>query len=180
VSTLTPIGSDDGERSAEERADAVEHERRHWWRGLARLLPDAARRARAAMQAMTQVVGEARVAVSFSHAILDTALANLSQGISVVDGELRLVAWNQRYEQLLGRAFCVKRPVADLFATTRSAVCSARLGRGISQRRLDHLPHKLCSSNWPDGTVINRATDAGGGFVTTTDIALSAAPKRTC
>jgi PAS domain-containing protein len=90
---------------------------------------------------MTQVVGEAREAVSFSHAILDTALANLSQGIAVIDGALRLVAWNQRYAELLGYPpgfLRVGRPVADLFRynAERGLLGSGR-SRGI-----------WCSAGW--------------------------------
>lgn len=147
----------------------------------ARLLLDAARRgARGELQAMTQVVGEAREAVSFSHAILDTALANLSQGIAVVDGELRLVAWNQRYEALLGYPpgfLQVGRPVADLF---RYNAERGLLGEGslheLVQRRLDYLRQRsayVFERDWPDGTVIEIRGNpiAGGGFVSTyTDI----------
>lgn len=147
----------------------------------ARLLLDAARRgARGELQAMTQVVGEAREAVSFSHAILDTALANLSQGIAVVDGALRLVAWNQRYEALLGypQGFLqVGRPVADLF---RFNAERGLLGQGslidLVQRRLDYLRQRsayVFERDWPDGTVIEIRGNpiAGGGFVSTyTDI----------
>lgn len=147
----------------------------------ARLLLDAARRgARGELQAMTQVVGEAREAVSFSHAILDTALANLSQGIAVIDGHLRLVAWNQRYEALLGYPagfLQVGRPIADLF---RFNAERGLLGEGgledLVQRRLDYLRQRsayVFERDWPDGTVIEIRGNpiAGGGFVTTyTDI----------
>lgn len=147
----------------------------------ARLLLDAARRgARGELQAMTQVVGEAREAVSFSHAILDTAFANLSQGISVVDGDLRLVAWNQRYEQLIGYTpgfLSVGRSVADLFRLNAER---GLLGPGaideLVQRRLAYLRQGsayVFERVWPDGTVIEIRGNpiASGGFVTTyTDI----------
>lgn len=147
----------------------------------ARLLLDAARRgARGELQAMTQVVGEAREAVSFSHAILDTAFANLSQGISVCDGELRLVAWNQRYEQLIGYPpgfLGVGRPVSDLF---RYNAERGLLGAGdveeLVSRRLAYLRQGsayVFERSWPNGTVIEIRGNpiAGGGFVTTyTDI----------
>ncbi len=147
----------------------------------ARLLLDAARRgARSEVQAMSQVVGEAREAVSFSHAILDTALANLSQGISVVDGELRLVAWNQRYEELIGYPpgfLVVGRPVAEL---VRHNAERGLLGPGsvdeLVERRLQALRQRsayVFERRWPDGTVIEIRGKpiAGGGFVSTyTDI----------
>jgi Na+/proline symporter/signal transduction histidine kinase len=174
---------DDLQRSADEGAlTAVEHELSALvGAASARLLLDAARRgARGELQAMTQVVGEAREAVSFSHAILDTALANLSQGISVIDGSLRLVGWNQRYQALLGYPagfLRVGRPVADLF---RFNAERGLLGPGAAdelvRRRLDYLSQRsayVFERNWPDGTVIEIRGNpiASGGFVTTyTDI----------
>ncbi len=176
-------GIDDDQRSADDGAlKAVEHELSALvGAASARLLLDAARRgARGELQAMTQVVGEAREAVSFSHAILDTALANLSQGIAVIDGSMRLVAWNQRYHSLLGYPpglLQVGRPVADLF---RFNAERGLLGSGetsdLVQRRIDYLRQGsayVFERNWPDGTVIEIRGNpiAGGGFVTTyTDI----------
>jgi len=147
----------------------------------AKLLLDAARRgARGELQAMTQVVGEAREAVSFSHAILDTALANLSQGIAVIDGSQRLVAWNQGYQQLIGYPvgyLVVGRSVADLF---RFNAERGLLGPGaidsLVQRRLDYLKSGsayVFERRWPNGVVIEIRGNpiASGGFVTTyTDI----------
>ncbi len=146
-----------------------------------RLLLDAARRgARGELQAMTEVVGQAREAVSFSHALLDTALANLSQGISVVDGNLRLVAWNLGYDALVGYPpgfLEVGRPVADLF---RYNAERGLLGQGnideLVERRIAYLragSRYVFERNWPNGTVIEIRGNpiAGGGFVTTyTDI----------
>jgi Na+/proline symporter/CheY-like chemotaxis protein len=174
---------DDDQHSADDGSlTAVEHELSALvGAASARLLLDAARRgARGELQAMTQVVGEAREAVSFSHAILDTALANLSQGIAVIDGSLRLVAWNQRYQGLLGYPpglLKVGRPVADLF---RFNAERGLLGTGavtdLVQRRIDYLRQGsayVFERTWPDGTVIEIRGNpiAGGGFVTTyTDI----------
>lgn len=146
-----------------------------------RLLLDAARRgARGELQAMTEVVGQAREAVSFSHALLDTALANLSQGISVVDGQLRLVAWNHGYEALVEYPpdyLHVGRPVADLFRLNAER---GLLGSGdieeLVDRRLGYLrsgSRYVFERAWPNGTAIEIRGNpiAGGGFVTTyTDI----------
>ncbi len=180
---IGPIGNDDEGRSADDGAlTAVEHELSALvGAASARLLLDAARRgARGELQAMTQVVGEAREAVSFSHAILDTALANLSQGIAVIDGALRLVAWNQGYQRLLGYPpgfLRVGRPVADLFRynAQRGLLGPDSIEESV-QRRLDYLRQRsayVFERNWPDGTVIEIRGNpiASGGFVTTyTDI----------
>lgn len=180
---IGPLRDDDETAGADDGAlTAVEHELSALvGAASARLLLDAARRgARGELQAMTQVVGEAREAVSFSHAILDTALANLSQGIAVIDGALRLVAWNQRYAELLGYPpgfLRVGRPVADLF---RFNAERGLLGSGgideLVQRRLDYLRQGsayVFERHWPDGSVIEIRGNpiASGGFVTTyTDI----------
>jgi Na+/proline symporter/signal transduction histidine kinase len=176
-------GPDDRELDAGDYAlTAVEHELSALvGAASARLLLDAARRgARGELQAMTQVVGEAREAVSFSHAILDTALANLSQGIAVIDGSLRVVAWNQRYQELLGYPpgfLRVGRGVGDLF---RFNAERGLLGPGTIEdlvlRRLEYLRQGsayVFERHWPDGTVIEIRGNpiAAGGFVTTyTDI----------
>jgi PAS domain-containing protein len=48
------------------------------------------------------MVGEASQALRFNQRVLEAALENMSQGISVVDRDLRLVAWNRRYAELFG------------------------------------------------------------------------------
>lgn len=86
----------------------------------ARLLLDAARRAEASeLEAVADIVDEAAQALRFNQRVLEAALENMSQGISVVDGELRLVAWNRRYAELFDypdELLQVGVPVADLVA----------------------------------------------------------------
>lgn len=63
------------------------------------------------------ILDEAGQELRFNRDILLATLENLDQGVSVVDAEMCLVAWNQRYQQLLdyppGMLY-VGRPVADL------------------------------------------------------------------
>lgn len=67
----------------------------------ARLLLDAARRAHGHdLEAVAAIVGEASQALRFNQRVLEAALENMGQGISVVDRDLSLVAWNQRYQDL--------------------------------------------------------------------------------
>ncbi|MFM6989415.1 MAG: PAS-domain containing protein, partial [Arenimonas sp.] len=67
----------------------------------ARLLFDAARREQGAdLDTVAAIVGEASQALRFNQQVLEAALENMSQGISVVDAQLRLVAWNRRYASL--------------------------------------------------------------------------------
>ncbi|KFL36533.1 hybrid sensor histidine kinase/response regulator [Arenimonas donghaensis] len=86
----------------------------------ARLLLDAARRAQGTdLDTVATIVGEASQALRFNQRVLEAALENMSQGISVVDAELRLVAWNRRYAELFDyppELLQVGVPVAELVA----------------------------------------------------------------
>jgi Na+/proline symporter/signal transduction histidine kinase/ActR/RegA family two-component response regulator len=63
------------------------------------------------------VLDEAGQELRFNREILSNTLENIDQGVSVVDGDMCLVAWNRRYQQLFGYPdgmLYVGRPVADL------------------------------------------------------------------
>ena len=66
---------------------------------------------------MVALLDEANQELRFNRQILSTTLENISQGVSVVDAEMRLVAWNRRYQELFdypdGMLY-VGRPVSDL------------------------------------------------------------------
>src|SRR5690606_22822140 len=63
------------------------------------------------------VLDEAGQELRFNREILSNTLENIDQGVSVVDGDMCLVAWNRRYQQLFdypdGMLY-IGRPVADL------------------------------------------------------------------
>ncbi|WP_374473976.1 NahK/ErcS family hybrid sensor histidine kinase/response regulator [Arenimonas sp.] len=63
------------------------------------------------------LLDEASHELRFNREILSATLENLTQAVSVVDRDLRLVAWNRRYQQMFeypdGMLY-VGRPVADL------------------------------------------------------------------
>ena len=63
------------------------------------------------------VLDEAGQELRFNREILSSTLENIDPGVSVVDGEMRLVAWNRRYQELFdypdGMLY-VGRPVGDL------------------------------------------------------------------
>lgn len=67
--------------------------------------------------AIVAILDEAGQELRFNRDILLATLENLDQGVSVVDADMCLVAWNQRYQQLFdyppGMLY-VGRPVADL------------------------------------------------------------------
>lgn len=50
---------------------------------------------------IVSVLDEAHQELRFNRDVLVSTLENLEQGISVVDAEMRLVAWNQKYEEFL-------------------------------------------------------------------------------
>nr|WP_207750170.1 PAS-domain containing protein [Luteimonas sp. MC1750] len=149
----------------------------------ARLLLDAARReAGPDLDTVAEIVGEASQDLRFNQRVLEAALENMSQGISVVDRELRLVAWNRRYAELFGYPPGLLRigvPVAELVAHN--------LGRGLvegvdgridaeADKRLRHMragtPY-VSERVFPDGGIVEIRGNPmpGGGFVATfTDV----------
>jgi len=147
----------------------------------ARLLLDAARREPGRdLETVATLVDEASQALRFNQRVLEAALENMSQGISVVDGELRLVAWNSRYAELFGfpdDLLKVGRPIADLarFAIRREFLGKVDEEEAVT-RRLAHMragtPH-LSERRLPDGSIIEIRGNPmpGGGFVATfTDV----------
>lgn len=104
-----------------------------------------------------------------------SSLEHLPQGVSVIDKDLNLVAWNRRYAELFGYPadlLVVGRPIADLIRyNSRHGFLGADPSEEAIQRRLDRLrsgqPH-LHERTSPDGTVVeirgNPLPD--GGFVT--------------
>ncbi|NKI34975.1 response regulator [Wenzhouxiangella sp. XN79A] len=167
-----------GSSDALERERALEHELAAVvGAASARLLLDAARRrAPAPLDTVAELVGQAAEQAQFSQAVLSGALENMSQGVCVVDAELRLVAWNRPYLDLFDyppSLIRVGRPVADLLRhnAVRGLVEAADVEAAV-QRRLDHKragsPHRI-ERSWPDGRIIEIRGNPmpGGGFVAT-------------
>ena len=147
----------------------------------ARLLLDAARRrAPAPLETVADLVGQASEQARFSREVLSGALENMSQGICVVDSEMRLVAWNQPYLDLFdypAELIQVGRPVADLLRHNADrGLMGAGEREAMIQRRLDHKRsgsrHRV-ERPWTDGRIIEIRGNPmpGGGFVATfTDV----------
>ncbi|MBB5206819.1 hybrid sensor histidine kinase/response regulator [Chiayiivirga flava] len=149
----------------------------------ARLLIDTARtEVGPDLDTVAHIVGEASQASRFNQRLLEAALENMSQGISVVDRELRLVAWNSRYAELFGypaELLQVGRPVQDLarWALARGFAGEARhCVDEATARRLGHMragTAHLSERRFPDGTIVEIRGNPmpGGGFVATfTDV----------
>jgi PAS domain S-box-containing protein len=146
----------------------------------ARLLLDAAQReAGADLDTVAAIVGEASQDLRFNQRLLEAALQNMSQGISVVDSQLRLVAWNRRYEELFGfppDLLRVGQPIADLAAWALRAMPHRGSFEHALERRLSFMragtPH-LSERVLADGSIIEIRGNPmpGGGFVATfTDV----------
>lgn len=147
----------------------------------ARLLLDAARREHGRdLDTVATIVDEASQALRFNQRLLEAALENMTQGISVVDRELHLVAWNARYAQLFGfpsALLQVGRPIGDLaaHALRLEGHDEAKIAHMVA-RRLQHMhagTPLLSERRFPDGSLIEIRGNPmpGGGFVATfTDV----------
>ncbi|GAB3331443.1 hybrid sensor histidine kinase/response regulator [Marilutibacter aestuarii] len=146
----------------------------------ARVLLDAARReVGSGLDTVAQIVGEASADLRFNQRVLEAALHNMSQGISVVDSDLRLVAWNRRYVELFGfpeSLLQVGRPIADLARwAMRQVPPDGDMERAL-ERRLAYMRAgtvHLSERVLPDGSIVEIRGNPmpGGGFVATfTDV----------
>ncbi len=122
------------------------------------------------------LLDEASHELRFNREILSATLENLSQAVSVVDRDLRLVAWNGRYQQLFGYPdgmLYVGRPVVDLI---RYNAERGEMGPGDIEaqveKRIGHLregtPYAFERVR-ANGQVIEMRGQPlpGGGYVTT-------------
>ena len=126
------------------------------------------------------LLDEASQELRFNRELLSTTLENVSQGISVVDAQMRLVAWNRRYLELFDYPdgmVHVGVPVAELIGwNAELGECGPGEVDGHVAKRIEHMragSSHLFQRVRPDGTVIEMRGRAlpGGGYVTTyTDV----------
>jgi Na+/proline symporter/signal transduction histidine kinase/CheY-like chemotaxis protein len=123
---------------------------------------------------VVRIVDEASEVLQFNRALLQGAIENITQGISVVDQALRLVAWNHRYIELFdypdGQVY-VGRPVAELirFNAERGLLGDGDIEEHVNKRLYwmrqgtAHTSERL----FPNGRVIELIGNPmpGGGFV---------------
>lgn len=129
---------------------------------------------------VVRMLDEASQAVQFNRELLQATLDNIDQGVSVVDEDLRLVAWNSRYIELfdLPAGFVhVGQPIAAVYRLNaeRGEVEAANMEIWV-ERRLEALrrrtPHDH-ERGQPNGRILKStgAPMSGGGYVTSyTDI----------
>ncbi len=112
----------------------------------------------------------------FNRELLGVTFEHMAQGISVVDDEMRLVAWNGQYVDLFeypDGAVTLGVPIADLIQLN---IERGLIGVGDADdpvdRRVAHMrqgsPH-LHVREWPDGRVIESRGEPlpGGGYLMT-------------
>jgi signal transduction histidine kinase len=123
------------------------------------------------------MVSDASKLHTFNRELLQTTVESLLQGVSVVDKELRLVAWNSQYEEMFHypeRFLYVGCPIERVyrFNAERGILGGSLPTEQEVEKRLDWLregnPHRL-ERILPDGTVVDIRGNPlpHGGFVTT-------------
>ncbi len=129
---------------------------------------------------VVRMLDEASQAVQFNRELLQATLDNIDQGVSVVDEDLRLIAWNARYVELfdLPAGFVhVGQPIAAVYRlNAERGEVEARDTEAWVDRRLEALrrraPHDH-ERRQPNGRILKSTGTpmAGGGYVTSyTDI----------
>jgi PAS domain S-box-containing protein len=129
---------------------------------------------------VAELLDETSQELRFSRQLLQATMENVTQGISVVDAQLRIVAWNRRYLELFGYPegmVSVGRPVAELMRwnAERGELGAGDPGEQV-EKRLAHLRAGTAYTYQRvrrNGQVysIHGQPMSGGGFVTTyTDI----------
>ena len=125
---------------------------------------------------VVSIVDEASQAMTFSRELLQSAIENISLGVSVVNNQQQLVVWNRRYLELFSypKGFVrAGRSVEDLMRYNLTTT-------NLPARKVDEIIEVRCESmragqhmsyerHRPDGTVlkIDGSPIPGGGYVTT-------------
>ena len=108
------------------------------------------------------IVDEASQAVHFSQELLNNTIEHIDQGISVVDKDLNLIAWNSRYVEIYNypdHLIKIGRPITEVLAhNERASELSPKEMRAHIEQRLEHMhqrkPHSYLRYR-KDGTVIH-------------------------
>lgn len=126
------------------------------------------------LEEVATIVDEASELYDFSRGLLQGAIEHISQGITVVDKQLRIVAWNQRYLEMFEfptGLIQVGRPIAEVIRhNARLGLCGPGEVEDHVRKRVEHLERgtqHTSSRVYPDGRVIEVQGNPmpGGGFV---------------
>ncbi|WP_404842463.1 MULTISPECIES: PAS-domain containing protein [unclassified Colwellia] len=126
---------------------------------------------------VVSIVDEANQLFRFNRELLQSGVENIEQGISVVDADMRLVAWNQRYIQLLDypEGFVqAGLPIETLlnFNIARGIIAGGVNNEQMITKRIAHMKkgdsHHF-QRKMPNGMVleIRGQSMPAGGFVST-------------
>jgi len=123
---------------------------------------------------VVRIADEASEVLQFNRALLQGAIENITQGISVVDQSLKLVAWNRRYLELFNYPdglISVGRPIADIIRhNAERGLCGPGEAEVHVARRLHWMRQGRAHTSerlFPNGRVIELIGNPmpGGGFV---------------
>ncbi|WP_426141436.1 hybrid sensor histidine kinase/response regulator [Pseudomonas sp. DWP3-1-2] len=126
------------------------------------------------LEDVVRIADEASEVLQFNRALLQGAIENITQGISVVDQSLRLVAWNHRYLELFNYPeglISVGRPIADIIRyNAERGLCGPGEAEVHVARRLHWMRQGRAHTSermFPNGRVIELIGNPmpGGGFV---------------
>lgn len=126
------------------------------------------------------LLGDTSQKLKFSGDLLQIAIENIDQGVALVDREMRLVAWNQRYISMFHlpeKLVVIGRPIADLirYNLEQNAAAPADIARQIS-KRIEYMrqgTRHFQEREQADGRILRIQGNPapGGGYVTSyTDI----------
>jgi len=126
------------------------------------------------LEDVVRIADEASEVLQFNRALLQGAIENITQGISVVDQSLKLVAWNHRYLELFkypDGLISVGRPIADIIRyNAERGLCGPGEAEVHVARRLHWMRQGRAHTSermFPNGRVIELIGNPmpGGGFV---------------
>jgi len=127
-----------------------------------------------ALSDVARLLDQGGQSLRFSRQLLASTLENVDSGISVVDADLNLVAWNSRYEELFDYPPGMVHVGVPVETLIRHNAVRGDFGPGDEAphiaKRLDHLrrglPHAF-ERKRPDGRVIKTVGGPmpGGGYV---------------
>lgn len=138
------------------------------------VLVSALRGAELQIEDVASIVGEASQVSRFNRDLLETTLENVAEGISVIDADLRLVAWNRRYVELFEYPDDLLRIGTPVETLIRYNASLGRCGPGDVEmhvaKRLGHFEHgtpHVFQRTRDDGSVVEMRVNPlpGGGFV---------------
>ncbi|RMF14774.1 MAG: response regulator, partial [Gammaproteobacteria bacterium] len=128
------------------------------------------------LEELVSIVDEASQVIQFNRELLQSAIENMTLGVSVVDKDLKLVAWNSRYVEMFGYPKGFVRFGRSVEELIRYNLLMAHIPARKAQKLIENQLQKMRDGQpieyertRPDGTVIHiqGSPMPGGGFVTT-------------